>query len=196
MVRERRVPVLIPCPARTLRRRTAAIALLLALAAARRASAADTPPTEYQVKAAFLCKFGSYVDWPPAASAADAFVIAVHGPEELVAEVASAARGQNVSGRPIVVRTLAAGASLDGVAIVYIARTSAAQQDALLAAARGRPILTVTESERAVDSMLNFVVVDSKVRFDIALAPVERGGLKISSRLLAVARSVSGSRSS
>jgi hypothetical protein len=38
--------------------------------------------------------------------------------------------------------------------------------------------------------MINFVAVDDKVRFDVALPPAERGQLKISSRLLAVARKV------
>ena len=38
--------------------------------------------------------------------------------------------------------------------------------------------------------MINFVLVDNKVRFDVALAPAEAAGLKISSRLLSVARRV------
>ena len=38
--------------------------------------------------------------------------------------------------------------------------------------------------------MINFVVVDDKVRFDVALHPINRAGLKVSARLLAVARMV------
>jgi len=51
---------------------------------------------------------------------------------------------------------------------------------------------TVTEAEDGEDpgSMINFVLVADKVRFDVALPPAEAGGLKISSRLLAVARKV------
>ena len=39
-------------------------------------------------------------------------------------------------------------------------------------------------------SMINFITVENKVRFDVALPQAERGQLKISARLLAVARKV------
>jgi hypothetical protein len=53
-------------------------------------------------------------------------------------------------------------------------------------------VLTVTDSEGALaqGSMINFVLDDRRVRFDIALDTAERSGLKLSSRLLAVARDV------
>ena len=61
-----------------------------------------------------------------------------------------------------------------------------------MAAAKGQPLLTVTESEEALElgSMINFVVVEDKVRFDIAPPPFESSNLKISARLLGVARKV------
>jgi hypothetical protein len=50
----------------------------------------------------------------------------------------------------------------------------------------------VTDSDNAISqgSMINFVAEGQRVRFDIALASAEHGQLKISSRLLAVARRV------
>jgi hypothetical protein len=38
--------------------------------------------------------------------------------------------------------------------------------------------------------MINFVEIENKVRFDVAPAPAERDQLKISARLLSVARKV------
>jgi hypothetical protein len=63
-----------------------------------------------------------------------------------------------------------------------------------MAASRGLPTLIVTASPAgmAEGSVINFMVVDEKVRFDVALGPAEARGLKISSRLLAVARTVQG----
>jgi hypothetical protein len=54
------------------------------------------------------------------------------------------------------------------------------------------PLLVVTEAQQGppAGSMINFVSEADKVRFDVALAPAEQGGLKISARLLAVARKV------
>jgi hypothetical protein len=58
-------------------------------------------------------------------------------------------------------------------------------------------VLTVTESEDALahGAMINFVPVEDKVRFDVGLAQVERGRLRVSARLLGVARKVVASPS-
>lgn len=182
--------------ARLVLQAAALAALLLADAALHRAWSADAQAAEYQIKATFLCKFGNFVEWPapPPAGTTAPFGIGVVGPDAVVDEVASAARGQTVNGRPIVVRRVGRGEPLDGLGIVFVTRSQSARLAETLAEARGQPILTVTESEQgtAVGSMVNFVVVNDKVKFDIALPPAEQSSLKISSRLLAVARQVAG----
>jgi hypothetical protein len=54
------------------------------------------------------------------------------------------------------------------------------------------PILVVTESSGALNhgSMINFLLSEGRVRFEVSLAAVEHAGLSLSSRLLAVAHSV------
>jgi hypothetical protein len=173
----------------------ALIALLLVDAALHRAWSGDAQTVEYQIKATFLCKFGNYVEWPAQdASSEGPFGIGVVASDAVVDELTSVARGQKVNGRPIVVRRVARGDSLAGLGIVFVARSHGARLAETLAEVKGRPILTVTESEQgtAVGSMVNFVVIDNKVKFDIALPPAESSSLKISSRLLAVARLVTG----
>lgn len=153
---------------------------------------------EYQVKAAYLCKFGNYVEWPGAAApgADQKFEIGVVAGDAVVDELVEAAKGQLVAGRPISVRRLAPGETLAGPGVVFVARAHGARLAETLAAVKGRPVLTVTESDAdaaaASGSMINFVVVDDKVRFDIELAAVERSPLKLSARLLGVARAVKG----
>ncbi|MEJ0047519.1 MAG: YfiR family protein [Rhodospirillales bacterium] len=63
--------------------------------------------------------------------------------------------------------------------------------------AKGQPILSVSESEEAFNlgSAINFIIVDDNVRFDVAVRQAELRNLKISSRLLAVARKVISSPS-
>src|SRR5712692_8428740 len=99
---------------------------------------------------------------------------------------------RRVQGRPVAVRRLRRGESLAGLHMLFVGRSETGRLGEVLAAARGHAVLTVTESEDAIasGSMINFVAVDDKVRFDVALPPAERGQLKISSRLLAVARKV------
>ncbi|MDB6087197.1 MAG: hypothetical protein JWN43_5078 [Gammaproteobacteria bacterium] len=156
----------------------------------------DVQTTEYAIKAAFLCKFGNYVEWPPQPATAPEtpFGIGVVAAEPVVDELVRAARGQTVNGRAIAVRRLAGGDPVNGLDILFVARSHSARLAETLAAARGQPILTVTESDRGIPdgSIVNFVVVADKVKFDIALERAEQSNLKISARLLGVARLVSG----
>jgi hypothetical protein len=148
---------------------------------------------EAQVKAAFVFKFGDYVEWPPDAFARadDPVVFGVVGADRLADELARLAVGRKVGGRPVVVRKLAVDDALVGLHVVFVGGDDPARVAAALAAARDKPVLTVTEArEGAAAGMINFVVVAGKVRFDVALPPAEAAQLKISSRLLAVARRV------
>ncbi|KQV60765.1 hypothetical protein ASC95_04855 [Pelomonas sp. Root1217] len=173
--------------------------LLAALAAAGAASAAhageDDGLVEYQVKAAFVCKFGNYVDWPPQSLGAtgEPFRVGVLASEAVVEEFRRTATAALVAGRPVEVRRLVRGEVPEGVQVVFMSRGMASHAPGLLAALHGRPVLTVTELEPGVATgMINFVVIDDKVRFDILLPPATQSGLKISVRLLGVARRVEG----
>jgi hypothetical protein len=172
--------------------------LLFAVFGMAKAQSADAELAEYQIKAAFLCKFGHYVDWPGAAGASASqplpFVIGVMAASGVADELALAARGQLIQGRPLLVRRIERAAdAADGPSIIFIARSHMARAGEVLAAVRDRPVLTVTDEVQgaAPDSaIINFVVVDDKVRFDVSLAAANRAGLRISARLLTVARTV------
>src|SRR6267142_2974849 len=123
------------------RRTVAAVAMLLVIAGAHCAALADTQLTEYQIKVAFLCKFGNFVEWPlrQAAASDSAFGIGVVASDAVVDELTRAARGQMVNGRPITVRRLARGDPVDGIAIIFVARTHAGRLEETLGAVQGPP---------------------------------------------------------
>lgn len=151
-------------------------------------------PIEAQVKAAFLYKFGAYVAWPNQAfeKADSPFVIAVMGADAFADVLEQTTAGRNVNGRPVEVHRVRRGASLTGVQIAFIMGAETSTLPDILAATKGQSILIVTEAERGLDSgsMINFVLEQDKVRFDIAPVPAEQNNLKISARLLSVARKV------
>ena len=155
---------------------------------------ADAQADEYRVKAAFLYKFGSYIEWPSGsfASADSPVTIGVMGAEALAEELTQVVAGRNVNGRPVRVRRLRPGDPIAGLHVLFVGRADGGRLAEILAAARGQALLTVTESEDGLElgSMINFVVVEDKVRFDIAPPPSESSNLKISARLLGVARKV------
>src|SRR6267143_815646 len=97
-----------------------------------------------------------------------------------------------VAERELRARKLRPGDPIAGLHVLFIGGSDTGRLAEILAAARGRALLTVTESEGGLElgSMINFVVVEDKVRFDVAPPPPESGNLKISARLLGVARKV------
>jgi YfiR/HmsC-like len=172
-----------------------AFLLLLALLCSPTVAAApEMQAGEYRVKAAFLCKFGDYVEWPTEAFAnsSNAFVIGVVGADPLADELARIAAGRTIGGRPVVVKKLGYNDPLAGLQVIFIGRSEGRRLARALDASKGLRALIVTESADGLKlgSMINFVIVSDKVRFDVALPPAEASGLKISSRLLAVARNV------
>lgn len=149
---------------------------------------------EHQVKAAYLYKFLGFIDWPPQAfaSAESPYVIGVVGADALADELARVVASRQVNGRPAVARKLGPDEPPTGVHLLFIGRDAAPRAASLLAQVRDRSVLTVTETEEAFEagSAINFVVVDDKVRFDVARRSTEASSLKISSRLIGVARRV------
>jgi len=170
----------------------ACIAMWLAGAAQ---AADDANTLEYRVKAEFLHRFAGYVEWPQASfSRSDTpITIAVAGAEPVATDLAQAVSSRTVNGRTVEVKRLKAGESLAGVHILFVGKTEYPRLSQVLQnTTQPHPILVVTESEGALaqGSMINFLVADRRVRFEIALDTAEKNGLKLSSRLLAVAQDV------
>jgi hypothetical protein len=174
------------------RRALAGCLAVAALALGAGGAATAEEALEASVKAAYLYKFLSYVDWPHAAFAsADApQVIGVMGNDELLGELQRLVAGRVVNGHPLVATRIVPGDSVDLLHVLYIGR--AARTGPALRSVAGRPVLTVTDAPAALGegSILNFLLVQGRVRFEASLPAAERAGLKLSARLLAVAERV------
>jgi hypothetical protein len=159
-------------------------------------AAEDARALEHRVKAAFLYQFAGYVEWPPAmfAQADTPVAIGVIGAEPLAAELSQVVTGRTIAGRTVTVRRIKAGESLAGVHILFIGKAESTRLVQLSQTAQPRSILTVTETDGALaqGSIINFVIAERRVRFEVALDTAEKSGLKLSSRLLAVAQDVRG----
>ena len=155
-------------------------------------SAQTAPVSERSVKAAFLYKFASYVQWPNSASAGSAPIVIGVLDGDFARELTELTSGRSVSDRPIRVRRLDRNESLDGLDILFIGDEQRDQLMRLLMATRQLPILTVTESAGAIaeGSIINFTVDSERVRFEVSLYAAELSQLKLNARLLAVAESV------
>jgi hypothetical protein len=182
------------------RARAAWLCSLLGFAAAFNAFAeVNAEYAEPTVKAAFLLKFATYVEWPAQAfAAADTpIVIAVLGSDEVASELERIVPGRSVGGHPVSVRRIADADALKGAHIVFVGRSASARIGAVAKAAQREGVLVITESAGALEegSAINFVV-DDRVGFEVSLTAAERTGHRISARMLAVARRVVGRASS
>lgn len=149
---------------------------------------------ERQLKAAYLYKFASYVDWPEGAfaQAERPLMIGVLGADELADELEQVVAGRTAKGRAVAVRKLRRGDSVSGLHMLFIGQTESVRLNEILAVTKDQATLTITDSEEAYarGSMINFVVVDDKLRFEVALKPVALAGLRISALMLASAYKV------
>ncbi len=149
--------------------------------------------TEHEVKAAFLFNFIKFIEWPEAASTnVTPIVIGIVGDSPIREALPKILDGQKVKGRPIRMVNLRPGESLEECHLLFVAGGKSAEVEECLMAAKGKPILTVGESPEFIrqGGMINFLIVDQKVRFEINTAALESVGLRADSRLLAVARRV------
>jgi hypothetical protein len=147
---------------------------------------------ERRVKAAFLYKFLGYADFPAAAFAdsGSPVTIGVVGSDEMASELSRVVAGRQVRGRPIIVRTLREGEQAP-VHLLFVAGGDSARSGRILRAASSAP-LPVTECELGLQqgSVINFRIIEERVRFDVSLDSAERNNVKLSSRLLTVANRV------
>jgi len=152
-----------------------------------------TQSSEYAVKAAFIYNFAQFVDWPPEAfSAPDGpLVIATVGGDPFHRGLERAVNGKRVQDHPLVVRHLSADEPITGCHIVFVAGNDDRRVQTVLAATRGKPALTVGDgSERFLQwgGVVRFYLENNKVRFEVNVKAAEQAGLKISAKLLKLAR--------
>lgn len=156
----------------------------------------DALTAEYKVKAAYIYKIAGYIQWPKQAlpESESTIVIGLLGADRLADELQAVVADRRIGSHPVVLRKLRRGEPMTDIQILFIGRAESPTVPAILASTRNKPVLTVTELEIdfSAGSIINFVVMDDKVRFDVAPRQGDLANLKISARLLTVARKIVG----
>jgi hypothetical protein len=144
------------------------------------------------VKAAYLFRFASYVEWPESVKADGPFIIGVIGSEDVAVHLEHLLNGMSVRGRPAQVRRVRAADDIDGVNILYVGADVFRSSRPLRLRAIQKPVLLVTDSRDGLEGggVINFIEVNRNLRFEISVDAAESRGLKIDSALLSVAARV------
>jgi hypothetical protein len=173
----------------------ALLALMVFITALTGAGAAAAPAElgreEAAARAAYLYSFLGYIEWPSRALPLtdSPLVIGVLNADEVAAELLLTTLGRKIRNRPVNIRRLQPGDSMEGIHLLYIGPGEPQQVQDAIRQVPQRWTVTVTDdsSADALAGVINFRHIDGRLRFDVSQAAAERGDFKLSSRLLSVA---------
>jgi YfiR/HmsC-like len=180
---------------------TLAIAAIVVLSAAPKSRAQDSASSEYLIKAGFIYNFATLVQWPPASfpQPDSPIVIAILGEDHFGPTLDRVLEGKKVNGRPFAIRRIKSVFELQKLVanpedchILYVSSSEMAHTAEALQIVKDTPILTIGETSGFARSggIINLVLEDNRVRFEVNIDAAKTSDLNISSRLLALARIV------
>ena len=149
---------------------------------------------EYALKAAFLFKFGLYVEWPNSAfsSPTSPVNLCVDAQDPFGESLDKAVAGERINGRNVVIRRLKTVGRDSGCHILYIGGSDVQRGAQIIEAVRGSSVLTVSDTGGSGSSVgiIDFVISDNRVRFNIDDEAAAQNRLVISSELIRLALNV------
>ena len=173
-----------------MRRRLIAATTAVMLAAAIVGASEPAPSVEYAVKAAFLLNFARLVEWPSGAEPVGAVSIAVLGADPFGASLEHAVGGKRVGRQLVRVSRAREAAEVASHTVLFVAASEMPEWARIRQELAGRPVLTVGDAPGFVErgGMIAFYLEENRVRFEVDPGALEANGLRLSSRVLALAR--------
>lgn len=180
----------------------AAIAILPILLAAVALNAQNTSgSTEYLIKAGFIYNFANLVQWPSSSFAQpdSPIVIVILGEDHFGTTLDRALDGKKVNARSFVIKRARSVSELQRTLgpqkdcqILYVSSSEMPHLNEAIQMLKGVPVLTIGETPGFARNggIINLILEDNKVRFEVNVAAAKEADLNISSRLLALARIV------
>lgn len=146
---------------------------------------------EYKLKAVFLFNFVQFVDWPESAftETNSPLVIGVLGNDPFGRALDATVESELVHNRKLEVRRYQKVSEIQKCHVLFISRSETANLKAILAAVKGKTILTVGDSPDFANSggMIGFFKEQNKIRFRINVQAAKEAHLSISAKLLQLA---------
>ena len=178
-----------------------------------KARADSAESKEYQIKAAFIYNFIKFVDWPEEkmADSNEPITIGIIGSKDFIKAFEPVVK-KKIKNRNISIKYFEGYEKLDRTqeddrqwnqkmealktchVLMFCSYYSVRIKDLsqIIKALKGSPVLTVGETAGFLESggIINFLVEDKKVRFEINVTAAKKSKLKISSQLLRLAKRV------
>lgn len=159
---------------------------------------AQSQTEEYRVKAALLFRFAQFIEWPPEAfkDASDPVNFCTVADDPFDGALDDAVAGKKIGARVIRVLHLRGPENVKGCQLLFVGAKETKRIPAILASANDSPIVTVGETDGFAQKggVINFLLEDKKIRFEINAGAAQQAGIKISSRLMLLAKNVLGNQ--
>ena len=154
------------------------------------APAQSTP--EYQAKVILMDKLTRFVDWPGGAAPRDAFVLAVLGRTPFGEDLDAYFSSRPLKDRPVVINYLSRAGDLGACDLVFVCASEKPRLAAILERLKGRPVLTVADTEGFAQAGVMVVLVreGSRIGFEVNLAAAREAGFRMAPGFLQLAKIV------
>src|ERR1019366_8351757 len=148
--------------------------------------------SEYRVQLAFLYNFAQFVQWPADAFSGSAapLVICVDGDNPFQGEIEESLRGRAVEGHPIQLRRLRPEENPHAYQIIFVRAMEMKTASRIFASSKNSTTLTVGEAVGFAQrgGIINIMREENRLRFEVNVTAAAQTRLKISSKLLALAK--------
>ena len=153
------------------------------------AAAQATTPAEPDVKAAFLYNFVKFIEWPGDAPSAGPITVCVIGSPAVAESLRAATQERRGQDRDLAVAQVTSEIVPKNCQLVYVAGTDERGARKWLAALTGSTAFSVSDFTRfaKLGGVANFFVENGRLRFAVNVDAARRAGLRLSSRMLALA---------
>jgi hypothetical protein len=176
----------------------------------------SAPSREYQVKAAFLYNFIKFVDWPEekVTDSNEPITICILGKDPFE-DAFAPLKDKQAKGRKVVVKRFKGFEELENSSekdktklqrvidtfrkchVLFICSSEKEKLKETINSVKDHPVLTVGETKGFLEAggIINFLMEEKKVCFEINITAAERARLKIRSKLLRLAKRVAEEKS-
>ena len=151
----------------------------------------ESKHTEYEVKAAYLYNFGTFVEWPAQLTGVkrDTFTICVLGQDPFGPTLDATVAGESIAGKSVMAKRISKPQDATECYILFISSAEERNLNDIVPALARTSVLTVSDMPEFTrrGGMVQFILEGARVRFEVNLAAAERAGLRLSSQLLKLA---------
>jgi len=154
----------------------------------------EKPNKLHYIKAAFVYNFAKFVEWPDCNDEFDAdnpITLCIMGKGPIV-EAFESLRGKKLHNRSLEIKHVSALEDVKACQILFITDSETKRIKKVIDALSGMHVLTIGDVKEFVDQggVIELVMDERKIRFNINLKAAKKADLTISSRLLKLAKEI------